>query len=168
MSRGMKLKLGFVAALAQDLELLILDDPTSGLDLPTRREVLMDLIREISDFGTTVLFASHQIQELEGLIDHVSVLHNGDILIDESYSFLKRSMRRVTLTFDSPPNLPCVFEGQLTRVLGDLEMELICKEWDERTLNELKNLQPRHMDIQPLTLEEMFLAWVDEEPGREK
>ena len=167
MSRGMKLKLGFVVALAQDLELLILDDPTSGLDVCTRRDVLVDLIREISDSGTTVLFASHQIHELEGLIDHVFVLHNGNILIDESYSLLKESMRRVTLTFDSPPKFSRLFEGQLTSIIRDREVEFICKDLDERKVKELKNLQPRHMDVQALSLEEMFLAWVEEAPGRE-
>jgi ABC-2 type transport system ATP-binding protein len=89
LSRGQKLKLGLAVALAAGPEFLILDDPTSGLDVPTRQEFLRDVIRELAASGTTVLFASHIVHELERIVERLLVLHGGRLILDEDFDKVK-------------------------------------------------------------------------------
>jgi len=89
LSRGMKLKLGLAVALAASPELLILDDPTSGLDVPTRQDFLRDVIRELAASGTTVLFATHLVHELERIVERLLVLHGGRLIVDEDFDKVK-------------------------------------------------------------------------------
>jgi ABC-2 type transport system ATP-binding protein len=89
LSRGQKLKLGFVTALSMNPALLILDDPTSGLDVPTRQDFLKDIIRELAAGGTTILFATHLVHELERIVDRVHILRAGRLIVSEDYERLK-------------------------------------------------------------------------------
>jgi len=91
MSRGMKLKLGLVAALASNPKILLLDDPTSGLDVPTRQDFLHHMLEEIKGKGTTILFASHMVHELENIIQRLSILHKGRLILDEDFREIKKS-----------------------------------------------------------------------------
>jgi ABC-2 type transport system ATP-binding protein len=89
LSRGQKLKLGLAVALAAGPNFLILDDPTSGLDVPTRQEFLRDIIRELAAAGTTVLFATHLVHELERIVERLLVLHGGRLILDEDFDKVK-------------------------------------------------------------------------------
>ncbi len=89
LSRGQKLKLGLATALAAAPEFLILDDPTSGLDVPTRQDFLRDVIRELAASGTTVLFASHLVHELERIVERLLVLKGGRLILDEDFDKVK-------------------------------------------------------------------------------
>jgi ABC-2 type transport system ATP-binding protein len=89
LSRGMKLKLGLAVALAAAPEFLILDDPTSGLDVPTRQDFLRDIIRELAASGTTILFATHMVHELERIVERLLVLHGGRLIVDEDFEAVK-------------------------------------------------------------------------------
>jgi ABC-2 type transport system ATP-binding protein len=89
LSRGQKLKLGLAVALSAAPEFLILDDPTSGLDVPTRQEFLRDIIRELAASGTTVLFATHLVHELERIVERLLVLHGGRLILDEDFDKVK-------------------------------------------------------------------------------
>jgi len=89
LSRGMKLKLGLAVALAASPELLILDDPTSGLDVPTRQDFLRDVIRELAASGTTFLFATHLVHELERIVERLLVLQGGRLILDEDFDKVK-------------------------------------------------------------------------------
>jgi ABC-2 type transport system ATP-binding protein len=93
LSRGMKLKLGLAVALAAAPELLILDDPTSGLDVPTRQDFLRDVIRELAASGTTVLFATHLVHELERIVERLLVLHGGRLILDEDFEKVKANYK---------------------------------------------------------------------------
>src|ERR1700675_2218484 len=72
LSRGQKARAGLLIALAYRPELLVLDEPSSGLDPIVRRDILGDVIRTIADEGRTVLFSSHLLQEGEQVADHVT------------------------------------------------------------------------------------------------
>jgi ABC-2 type transport system ATP-binding protein len=89
LSRGTKLKLGLVVALAAAPEFLILDDPTSGLDVPTRQDFLRDIIRELAASGATILFATHLVHELERIVERLLVLHGGWLILDEDFEKVK-------------------------------------------------------------------------------
>ncbi len=89
LSRGTKLKLGLAVALAAAPEFLILDDPTSGLDVPTRQDFLREVIRELAASGTTILFATHMVHELERIVERLLVLHGGKLILDEDFEKVK-------------------------------------------------------------------------------
>ncbi|MEW6250547.1 MAG: ABC transporter ATP-binding protein [Planctomycetota bacterium] len=94
-SRGMKQKLGVIIALMHRPKLLIMDEPTVGLD-PLIREVLFDELRMVAGAGRTVLFSSHTLAEVEVLCDEVAILRDGRLVEQERVAVLRgRALRRV-------------------------------------------------------------------------
>lgn len=161
LSRGQRLKLAFAAALAARPELLILDDPTSGLDVPTRRDFLRDIVRELADGGATVLFATHLVHELERIVDHLLILDGGRLVLDEPHEKVKELARRAVLRFDNdPPALP-----DLGSVIGERrngrDVELVLYPWSEDAGAALRALGPARLEIERLDLEDIFTSFVD-------
>jgi len=163
LSRGQQLKLAFVAALAARPELLILDDPTSGLDVPTRRDFLRDIIGELAAGGTAVLFATHLVHELERIVDHLFILHGGRIVLDETYEKVKSLTRRAVLGFDTEaPEITDPGNVISQRRLGK-DVELIIYPWNEEGERALRALNAARLEIEPLSLEDIFTSFVREE-----
>src|SRR4029079_9792571 len=81
LSKGPKAQGGLLIALAHRPELLVLDEPSSGLDPIVRRDILGAVIRTIAEEGRTVLFSSHLLDEVERVADRVAIIHNGRILL---------------------------------------------------------------------------------------
>ncbi len=110
LSQGQRARLGLVAALAYRPELLILDEPSTGLDPIVRREILAAIIRTIAEEGRTVVFSSHLLDEVERVSDHVALIDRGRIVLSAPLDAIKAAHRRVTLRFDeplaTPPALP--------------------------------------------------------------
>ena len=163
LSRGQQLKLAFVAALAARPELLILDDPTSGLDVPTRRDFLRDVIEELAAGGTAVLFATHLVHELERIVDHLFILHGGRIVLDETYEKVKNLTRRAVLGFDAEaPEITDPGNVISHRRLGK-DVELIIYPWTDEGERALRALNAGRLEIEPLSLEDIFTSFVLEE-----
>ncbi len=160
LSRGMKLKVGLIVALAAEPEFLILDDPTSGLDVPTRQDFLQDIIQEILEGGTTILFSSHLVHELDGIIDKLGILHDGNLIIEDEYTCVKALTKKVLLTFDNVTPADYNIDGVLSLKRVNNRLEVVIYPWDEPKHKELKALNPTHMEIHPLTLEEIFISFV--------
>jgi len=160
MSRGMKLKLGLIVALGSEAEFLICDDPTSGLDVPTRQEFLRDIIREIVDAGTTILFSSHLVHELEGIIDHVGILHGGRLIIEKDYQALKNSVKRVALVFDNSVPVGLELEGVLTEKRDENRIEVVVYPWDVEKKLKMEALKPQATAVESMSLEDIFVSFV--------
>jgi ABC-2 type transport system ATP-binding protein len=94
LSKGQKARLGLLVALAYRPELLVLDEPSSGLDPIVRRDILGAVIRTIADEGRTVLFSSHLLEEVEQVADHVTMIDRGKIVVSASLDTI-REMHRV-------------------------------------------------------------------------
>jgi len=84
LSRGQKARLGLLVALAYRPELLVLDEPSSGLDPIVRRDIVGAVIRTTAEEGRTVLFSSHLLDEVEEVADHVTMIDCGRVLVSES------------------------------------------------------------------------------------
>ncbi|MBX3396066.1 MAG: ABC transporter ATP-binding protein [Phycisphaerae bacterium] len=96
-SRGMKQKLGLIQAMMHGPELLILDEPTTGLD-PLMQQALYDELRAVTSQGRTVLFSSHTLSEVEELCDRVAIIRSGRLIEDSTIDMLKaRALRHVEL-----------------------------------------------------------------------
>jgi ABC-2 type transport system ATP-binding protein len=109
LSRGQKARAGLLIALAHRPELLVLDEPSSGLDPIVRRDILGAVIRTIADEGRTVLFSSHLLEEVEQVADHVTMIHQGAIALSAPLDAIKESHRCLTVRFaESRPQPPAV------------------------------------------------------------
>jgi ABC-2 type transport system ATP-binding protein len=95
LSGGTKMKLAMALALAHKPKLLILDEPTAGVDPIARREILDTLRRQVEDHGRTVFFSTHHISEVEDIGDSVGVLHRGELFYQGSLDGLSQRVRRV-------------------------------------------------------------------------
>ena len=93
LSKGQKARAGLLIALAYRPELLVLDEPSSGLDPIVRKDILGAVIRTIADEGRTVLFSSHLLDEVEQVADHVTMIHQGRIVLSAPLSEIKESHR---------------------------------------------------------------------------
>jgi len=94
LSKGQKARLGLLIALAHRPELLVLDEPSTGLDPVVRRDILGAIIRTIADEGRTVLFSSHLLEEVERVADHVTMISQGKIALSGPLDTIKQSHRR--------------------------------------------------------------------------
>ena len=93
LSKGQKARAGLIAALAHRPELLVLDEPSSGLDPIVRRDILGAVFRTIAGEGRTVLFSSHLLDEVEQVADHVTMVRHGQIVLSGSLKDIKESHR---------------------------------------------------------------------------
>jgi ABC-2 type transport system ATP-binding protein len=103
LSHGNRQKVGIVQAFMSEPDLLILDEPTTGLDPLVQREFLA-LVREARDQGRTVFLSSHILDEVEAVADMVGILRNGQLAVVEAVEALKsRALRRLDITFQACP-----------------------------------------------------------------
>ena len=91
LSKGQKARLGLLLALAHRPELLVLDEPSSGLDPIVRRDILGAVIRTIAHEGRTVLFSSHLLEEVEQVADHVTMINQGTIVLSAPLDSIRES-----------------------------------------------------------------------------
>src|SRR5947208_10212465 len=106
LSKGQRARLGLLVALAYRPELLVLDEPSSGLDPLVRRDILGAIVRTIADEGRTVLFSSHLLDEVERVADHVAMIHRGRIVFDAPLDEIRATHRRLTVRFPEPMPRP--------------------------------------------------------------
>ena len=160
LSRGMKLKLGLIVALASEPEFLILDDPTSGIDVPTRQDFMKDMLVELCETGVTVLFATHLVHELERIVDHLCILHGGKLIVDEDYQKVKDQVKKVALTFaDSIPE-GFEMEGVLKEKRNAKRVEIVVYPWNEEKERKIEAFSPVHREIESLSMEDIFSSFV--------
>ncbi len=91
LSKGQRARLGLLIALAYRPELLVLDEPSSGLDPIVRRDILGAVMRTIADAGRTVLFSSHLLDEVEQVADHVTMINHGTIVLSAPLAAIRKS-----------------------------------------------------------------------------
>ncbi|MEO7333872.1 MAG: ABC transporter ATP-binding protein [Gemmatimonadota bacterium] len=111
LSKGQKARAGLLVALAHRPELLVLDEPSSGLDPIVRRDILGAVIRTIADEGRTVLFSSHLLEEVEQVADHVTMISEGRIVLSAPLAAIKESHR----VGDHVPSLDEIFVARVGR-----------------------------------------------------
>lgn len=114
MSKGMRQKLGLITAMAHEPRLLILDEPSSGLD-PLMQNRMQEYLREVARKGATVLFSSHTLAEVENLCDDLAIVREGKIVAAGTLEELRRTTgHEVTLRFASENGMPQQMNDGLT------------------------------------------------------
>jgi ABC-2 type transport system ATP-binding protein len=162
LSKGMRTMLGLLMAFARQPELLILDEPSEGLDPVGIEELLELLVARCSD-GTSVFFSSHQISEVERIADQVCILHAGRLVLDSSVDDLRQSYRRIDLVF---PSIPAEHEFRIAgiedvRTRGH-QMSVLASRNAEAVVARAHDLQATSIDITPVALRDVFLQKVKE------
>jgi ABC-2 type transport system ATP-binding protein len=114
LSKGQRARAGLLIALAYRPELLLLDEPSSGLDPIVRRDILGAVIRTIADEGRTVLFSSHLLDEVEAVADHVTMIDSGRIVLSAPLKAIKEQHR----VEDRVPSLDEIFIARVGRPAG--------------------------------------------------
>lgn len=160
LSRGQRARAGLLVALAHRPELLVLDEPSSGLDPVVRRDILGAIIRTIADEGRTVLFSSHLLDEVERVADRVAIIHQGRIMLTASMDEIKESHRRVTLRFGHPTDRPPPLVGALSFEGQGSEWSYICNGESSQLRRAAEAIGATVVGDYALTLDEIFVSRV--------
>jgi ABC-2 type transport system ATP-binding protein len=170
LSGGMKRRLMIARALVHEPKLLILDEPTAGVDIEIRRS-MWEFLREINEAGTTIVLTTHYLEEAETLCRHIAIIDEGRIIEDARMSDVLRRLNRevfvLTLTeeLSEAPEL----DGFKTLLREDCELEV--EKGRDQDLNDLfVQLQSRGIHVASLRnkanrLEEMFMHLVEHKGG---
>jgi ABC-2 type transport system ATP-binding protein len=160
LSKGMRAQAGLVAAVAHRPELLILDEPSSGLDAVVRRDILDAIVRTVADDGRTVIFSSHLLEEVERMSDHVTMLHNGRVTFSGALDDVRQGYQRSRVRFVKPCDQPPVLDGVLVAEGGGRTWTIVHSSPIEQVQRSLIALEGEVVESRNATLEEIFLARV--------
>lgn len=156
-SHGQRVKAALLLALARRPRLLVLDEPTTGLDPVARHEVLGELMAVLADEECTILFSSHNTLDVEQISDQITFIDRGRIIAsDDKEVFLDRWRRlRLQLPADAPlPRLPGIIE-----VGGSDRLPvLITDSFDPAMVSACNDLGATVQAVDTMTLEEIFVA----------
>ena len=157
LSRGETARAGLLLALAHRPPLLVLDEPSSGLDPVVRRDILEAIIRTVAEEGRTVLFSSHLLEEVERVSDHLAMMHHGKLVLCGALEDIKHSHRRIVLRFDSPLARPPVLDGAISIAGAAHEWTMICNGLGNVTTS-AQRLGGRIVSEHSPSLDEIFVA----------
>jgi len=159
LSNGQRAQVSLALAVATDPELLILDDPTLGLDTVVRRDFLESLIQIIQRRGRTILFSSHILGDVERVADRIGVVVGGVLRVDCPTDYFKESIRKVVLEFDrDPPEFPGC-QGLVSQRQVGRKRELVIVGFDEDHRRLAESLNPLSIDVIELNLEDAFIEY---------
>lgn len=158
LSRGQRARAGLLVALAHRPELLVLDEPSSGLDPVVRRDILGAIIRTIADEGRTVLFSSHLLDEVERVADRIAIIHQGRILLTAPMDEVKERHRRLTLRFPQSVEQPPSLVGTLSYEGQGAEWTYVCSGDSRQLCHAAEALGATVVDDSALSLDEIFVS----------
>jgi ABC-2 type transport system ATP-binding protein len=158
LSKGMRAQAGLIAAVAHRPELLILDEPSSGLDAVIRRDILDAIVRTVIDDGRTVIFSSHLLDEVERMSDHVTMLQGGRVTLTGTLDDVRRGHQRTRVRFVEPFDQPPVLETALAMEGGGRAWSVVHSGSLDLFQHAVLALGGEVVESRDATLEEIFLA----------
>lgn len=162
LSKGMRTKLALLLALSRIPKLLILDEPTEGLD-PVSIEELLQTLAGAPAQGTAVFFSSHQLSEVERITDDVLLIDNGRVLLDLPMEQIRENYRRITLGFAAvPPPVPNDLAGVERSHISGRQLILMTSHNAEAIVQFGRAHGAVDVDVAPISLREIFLDSVHE------
>lgn len=171
LSKGMQQKVQFLAAVIHDPDLIILDEPFSGLD-PVNSVVLQTQIRRLNDLGKTVLFSTHVLPHAEQICDRFILIHKGVKLLDASIDEIRARFDPRTLLIDpleGTDDLRTIEGVRHVRPVGDssrMEIEVDDHVDRQQIMREIVTRMPvRSVELRRLTMEEVFVRLVTSDRG---
>ncbi len=158
MSKGMKQKIGIVCAFMHNPDVIILDEPSSGLD-PLMQNVFIDLVLEEKNKGKTIFMSSHIFEEVERTCDRTAIIKDGKIISIEDMKLLSnKKSKSYIITFKSNDDVE-EFKSKGFRIanITDNTVTVNIKDNLLSLLKEISTLDVKDLDVKTQTLEELFL-----------
>ena len=160
LSRGQKARAGLLVALAHRPELLVLDEPSSGLDAVARRDILAMVVRSVAEEGRTVLFSSHHLDEVERVADDIAMIHEGRLALAMPMDELRTAHQRLVVAFpEGRSEFPAV-PGVLHAEGEGKEWAIVCHGDTGATRRVLEEAGGRIEEESVPSLDTVFVAWV--------
>lgn len=158
LSRGQLARAGLLLALAHRPPLLVLDEPSSGLDPVVRKDILDAIIRTVVDEGRTVLFSSHLLDEVQRVSDRIAILDQGKILLESPLDEVLVSHYQLTVSFQEPQPFFPELTGALTWSGSGREWKIVCNGQKQELEAALQEMNAEILERSAPTLEEIFVA----------
>ncbi|MDD2711192.1 MAG: ABC transporter ATP-binding protein [Verrucomicrobiae bacterium] len=156
LSQGGQRQTGFILALAQRPDLLILDEPAANLDAVARREFLDELLELIRQGGKTVLISSHILSDIERIADEIGIIANGTLKVSDSLDRLKETILKVRFfNFEHPAKMEIPASYRMT--YGENETLATLRAEDRAVLDRLASAYHCEYETQSLSLEDLFV-----------
>lgn len=151
LSKGQKKQVGLALALASSPDLLILDDPTLGLDVVARKSLFEEVISELADRGITVVLTTHDLTGVEAIADRIAIMSEGRVVLEEELEVVKSRFRRIRYA-----QRPVALEsGAIAmRSWGSSGAEAIVSDFEE------SSERFHTAQVEAMSLEEIFIAVV--------
>lgn len=158
LSKGMRTKTALLLAFARRPKLLVLDEPSDGLDPIGIEQMLQKLVTQCSE-GTAVFFSSHQIAEVERVADNVCMLHRGSLVLDSPMDQLRHSYRQIDVGFSHPiDESAMLMPGVESIQCNGRQMRITVRENAELVMGRANDLGAVSVESAPVGLREIFLA----------
>ncbi len=157
-SKGMQRQASLILQLATKPRYLLLDEAFDGLDVVMRR-VLTNLIMEgVEARGMTAIISSHNLRELEDVCDHIGLIHNGQLLLNDNLDNLKNSVHKIQVVFNEVPEIDAFRELEIIKSerTGSV-LHIIARGKREEILKYINTFNPLLAECIEPTLEEMFI-----------
>jgi ABC-2 type transport system ATP-binding protein len=166
LSRGNRQKVGVVTAFMSKPDLLILDEPTTGLD-PLVQQTVMDLLREANQAGATVFFSSHILPEVQAVCDRVGIIREGQLVATERVEdLMTQHLKRVRLSFATePPADAFRRDGVEITARDGQSLTLEIRQDLDQVMEEAASYGITDIETIHVSLEEIFLAYYGKENG---
>ena len=165
-SKGMQKQVSFILGLASCTDYLFCDETLDGLDPVMRQTVRHIIASEVAERGMTVVFASHNLKELEDICDHVALLHRGELLFEAGIDDIKRDIHKIQMGVDKSRG------DEIREALKQLDTVSVEQRGSLFTIvargtvpqidNVILGFKPLFVEYIPLTLEEIFIAEMEE------
>jgi ABC-2 type transport system ATP-binding protein len=160
LSRGARTKVALLLALCRGADLLILDEPTAGLDPAMAEDVLQALVGHVAGEELTVFFSSHQLAEVDQIADHVAIIDGGRTVLAGPLDDLRERYQRVQLVFAGDAPAVTLLSPGVVRVNREGRVLTILTRNREPLTAEVRSLSPVSIDWSPVTLKDIFLESV--------
>jgi ABC-2 type transport system ATP-binding protein len=160
LSKGQKKQVMLALALASSPELLVLDDPTLGLDVVARKSLFDEVIAELADRGITVLLTTHDLAGVETIADRVAMIHDGRIVLEEELDVLKARFRRIRFAQQPVALESTSMLAARVRSFGG-GTEAVVTNYDDVAFERFRSSANVYA-VEPMSLEEIFIAVVGE------
>ena len=160
LSHGNKTKLCLLLALAQNPELLVLDEPTAGLDPVVTDQLLRILVEDFANDGRTILISSHHLSEVEKIADWVGILDHGSLLLEARLDDIRDRYRRIRVAGE---HAPATSPEILTTSASEGVTEYVLCAGEEKFVADLRNNGATILEVLPMNLSEIFLELAGKE-----
>lgn len=159
LSNGQRAQVSLALAIAPEPELLILDDPTLGLDTVVRRDFLESLIQIIQRKDRTILFSSHILGDVERVADRIGIMVGGVLRVDCPTDYFRESVKKLVLDFNGPAPEEVRCPGLVNHWNLGSQLELVMVGYDDSQRAAVESLEPRSVQVIDLNLEEAFVEY---------